>query len=620
MLVLWLALLLLDRAEGLSASPLSWLRVGPPESATATTSSAWPPPRRGAALVYDPSTKHLVLFGGTGANGALADVWAYDIGTRVWQQISTFSSSEQPEPRHTFVYGLYLNDTQPAPVPPRRSLIVSTGQGAQVFSDTWALDLDTWAWRRLPDNGDAPPTLYGSAGGIVPLLPGRPGVPRLWLSHGFSLKTRYSKTWVYDLRAESWSVVHGSINSYDPMKPHARCIVSSTVTADEQIVMYGGCAQNGGTGGQCPARDTWRFDTPVAPGSGAWHQASSCPTPRTRGAMAPLASPAELRMTGGRYVMLYGGFETDKQTISVSAAPDDQLPVLDLDSGLWLMLRAGGQVPAFRAQAAVAHDLATGRVWVFGGQLRDGGAISADLYMLQGDPAVTPPHSVGCGSSMLFPYLHGLFMGLGWGVLLQAGWFIARYFKAHDPRWFHLHRACQITGLVLSIVGLALVMSGGVKANNLGFSHGAIGLTTMGLGLLQPINAFFRPHKGAKWRTQWEWLHLWSGRSAVLLGAANVSLGTFLLQGPAAVWIAWHSLLGCFVVACVVMEVRLQRALRLARTAPPTAAHEDGSDMDTTIGSSKAGGSGKWRRGSKEAELPRLVVGAGGAVAEPAGP
>lgn len=266
--------------------------------------------------------------------------------------------------------------------------------------------------------------------------------------------------------------MHGAINSYDATGPHSRCIVSSTVMSDEvcggcrlhggwcrvgtcvrtrvrdcpantgmaarcmdrsalmygwtgqenvtgpstaaawcpycvawcaqRIVMYGGCAQNGGTGGPCPARDAWTFD------GSSWKQASTCPTPRTRGVMVPLTSPllslptsadmaaaaaqeammgpgrtgsggimgpdslnqtAGLRVYGGRYVLLYGGYERDKQTISVSSAPDDQLPVLDLDNGEWLLLRASGEVPAFRCvQGASAHTSAAapampGYVW-----------------------------------------------------------------------------------------------------------------------------------------------------------------------------------------------------------------------------------------------------------------
>ncbi|KXZ46805.1 hypothetical protein GPECTOR_40g539 [Gonium pectorale] len=608
------------RLQPASAAPLTW------SSLTPDASSPRPPPRRGAALVHDAATARLVLWGGAGPTDFLTDLWVFHLTNNSWVQSPQDPSLPAPEPRHTFVYGLYVNASGGGgggggggqPQPPQRSLIVSTGQAAgRVLGDIWALDLDALTWRRLPDQGDVPKERYGSAGGVAPALPGGPPPARFWLSHGFS-SVRFSDTRYYDLAAERWVLTHGPINSYSPSGPHARCIVSSTVTTDERLVLYGGCAQNGGTGGPCPSRDAWVYDTPSsatgggASASGGWRQASTCPTPRTRGAMEPLASPGGGMLGapyGRRYVLLYGGYERDKQTISVSTAPDDEAPVLDLETGEWRMIRAAGDVPPFRGQPASAADLESGRVFVFGGQLRRDGSFANDLYVLQGDPEDSPVSRRGCGRSFLFPHLHGILMGLAWGVLLQAGWFIARYFKPHDPTWFHLHRACQVSGLVLSVVGLGVVLAGGVKASNLGFSHGAIGLTAMGLALTQPLNAFFRPHKGQPRRQQWEWLHLTTGRAAVLLGAANVSLGTFLVAGPSAVWIAWHALLAVFAAAVVVMEVRHQRALRRAKGAAAAGGGRGGGGGSMTRGSLESGSEGGLEAAGGGGKLADVAVG-----------
>lgn len=148
-------------------------------------------------------------------------------------------------------------------------------------------------------------------------------------------------------------LVHDNVNPYNPAAPHSRCIVSSAVTPAEDLVMYGGCAQNGGTGGPCPGRDAWVYGGGLEGYGkyGSWKEKSTCPSPRTRGGMASLNSREDsisAQGSGGRYVLLYGGYEEDKQTISVSHAPDDQLPVLDLRTGLWRMLRAAGDVPIFR--------------------------------------------------------------------------------------------------------------------------------------------------------------------------------------------------------------------------------------------------------------------------------
>ena len=55
------------------------------------------------------------------------------------------------------------------------------------------------------------------------------------------------------------------------------------------------------------------------------------------------------------------------------------------------------------------------------------------------------PSAGECGSSDFnLVALHGIFMFIGWGVLLQAGAFIARYFRHKDPWWFKMHRGLQV--------------------------------------------------------------------------------------------------------------------------------------------------------------------------------
>lgn len=43
-----------------------------------------------------------------------------------------------------------------------------------------------------------------------------------------------------------------------------------------------------------------------------------------------------------------------------------------------------------------------------------------------------------------FIQLHGIFMFIGWDLLLQMGMFFARYFRHKDPWWFKMHRAMQV--------------------------------------------------------------------------------------------------------------------------------------------------------------------------------
>ncbi len=60
--------------------------------------------------------------------------------------------------------------------------------------------------------------------------------------------------------------------------------------------------------------------------------------------------------------------------------------------------------------------------------------------------------------------------------------------------WFQLHRAIQTTGLIFAIVGFIMALSFVSKGNHFTATHHKLGLTVMIIGLLQPLNAFIRPH------------------------------------------------------------------------------------------------------------------------------
>ena len=94
--------------------------------------------------------------------------------------------------------------------------------------------------------------------------------------------------------------------------------------------------------------------------------------------------------------------------------------------------------------------------------------------------------------------IHGSLMLIGWGFLLPSGVIFAKFFKHRpDGLWFKIHPACQVLGLLFAIVGWSIALRNfSVFANNKEYStyrHGILGVTTMCLGLLQPINAVLRP-------------------------------------------------------------------------------------------------------------------------------
>ena len=99
-------------------------------------------------------------------------------------------------------------------------------------------------------------------------------------------------------------------------------------------------------------------------------------------------------------------------------------------------------------------------------------------------------------------------MLLSWGFLLPAGVIAAHFLRHRKPLWFKIHRAVQMTGLVLATIGWVIaltqfeVFGQGVNVSSL---HGGLGMIVMVLGLLQPINAFFRPHPEPKTRKRDIW-------------------------------------------------------------------------------------------------------------------
>ncbi|MFO8070635.1 MAG: kelch repeat-containing protein [Polyangia bacterium] len=68
--------------DGEGTPYIAWTDVTPPAGNS-------PPPRSGAGMVFDGQTERLLLLGGEGAAGeALGDMWAFDLATSQWQQLT----------------------------------------------------------------------------------------------------------------------------------------------------------------------------------------------------------------------------------------------------------------------------------------------------------------------------------------------------------------------------------------------------------------------------------------------------------------------------------------------------------------------------------------------------
>ena len=162
---------------------------------------------------------------------------------------------------------------------------------------------------------------------------------------------------------------------------------------------------------------------------------------------------------------------------------------------------------------------------------------AASCASLVGHNASVPAApNFGSGNKMPAIRAHAMCMLLSWGLLLPGGVLTARFLR-HRPNgaWFKAHRAVQLSGLLLALLGWSIalanfdVFTGPTSVSTI---HGSIGMVVMTLGLLQPINAFFRPkppEDKTDARVAWERLHKGSGRTAVVLGLLNALIGVAVL-------------------------------------------------------------------------------------------
>lgn len=162
-----------------------------------------------------------------------------------------------------------------------------------------------------------------------------------------------------------------------------------------------------------------------------------------------------------------------------------------------------------------------------------------------GDDVITEfeiPLMLHSGGDLNTAFLaHGSLMLIAWGFLLPSGAIIAKFFKHRpDGLWFKIHRVCQMTGLVLGIIGfiIALVYSSALQdkgSGSLNYPHAVMGVTVMTIGMFQPLNAFFRPKhvEGAQQSTErqiFEFVHKGLGWGVIVLAAVTIGIGTTLLS------------------------------------------------------------------------------------------
>lgn len=221
---------------------------------------------------------------------------------------------------------------------------------------------------------------------------------------------------------------------------------------------------------------------------------------------------------------------------------------------------SGGGTQQEGFQATIVGTLGSGDPPLLAVRLMFNATVGCDAY-----GGVSTPASLDCkqGVDQSWILAHGSIMMFSWGLLLPSGVITARLFK-HRPNalWFRSHRIMQCLGLCFAIAGWSIALAR-FDALEVGkgtsFTHGVCGMIVMTLGLLQPINAYFRPHNPEPGqelpfiRRAWEWLHKGSGYTAVLLAIVTISLGTTRVPKKAQQQ-AFQAVYGCifFFLVCLI--------------------------------------------------------------------
>lgn len=215
----------------------------PPEAPASLSSGVWanlrptgdlPPVREGHALVYEPATKKVILFGGIGNEARFYDdTWAYDPSTNRWTNLDP--TGEVP---------LARDNCAVAHDPINGKIVLFGGwNGTTLFNDTWAYDpvANTWRTTTLVNRPSAR---------FRHCMVYEPTTRRVLLFGGTDGGTELNDTWAYDPGTGAWDKL-----CPEGRLPHARASHSMVYDPTRgKVILFGGLADH------THLCDTWSYD------------------------------------------------------------------------------------------------------------------------------------------------------------------------------------------------------------------------------------------------------------------------------------------------------------------------------------------------------------------------
>ena len=291
--------------------------------AAATTTPAWvqqspaqsPSARYAASMAYDSATSQLVLFGGAGDSGLLADTWIWDGST--WTQQSPATSPP----------ALYYASIAYDPATSQLVLFGGYGDSANAaLAGTWTWDGSTWT-QQAP--AVSPPARSSAS------MAYDPATSQLVLFGGYGQSGLLGDTWTWDgsnwaelSPAASPSARGGSSMAYDP--------------ATSQLVLFGGGYAT------TLLADTWTWDGTT------WTQQSPATNPTARAYSSMAYDPATSQL------VLFGGLGDPSGPYGLFG------DTWTWDGGTWTQQEPSAS-PSARQDADMAYDPAASQLVMFGG-------------------------------------------------------------------------------------------------------------------------------------------------------------------------------------------------------------------------------------------------------------
>lgn len=120
-----------------SRSAGTWSFAPGPDSWSEVSTSRAPSPRS-SPMQYAASVRKIVLFGGSTATGELAETWTYDVATNAWAQ-------RHPDPAPSARHGFKLVYDRTS----KMLLLFGGGIGSKPLDDMWSYDAEQDRWTRL---------------------------------------------------------------------------------------------------------------------------------------------------------------------------------------------------------------------------------------------------------------------------------------------------------------------------------------------------------------------------------------------------------------------------------------------------------------------------------------